>query len=114
MRQEKPIGWIGSSLEDLREFPEAARKQAGQELRKLQRGEMPNDWRPFAEVGEGVSEIRIDCVDGWFRVIYVAKFAEGIYVLHSFQKSSRRTSRHDVTIAKMRYRAVVRERKSSE
>jgi|SRR6266496_579070 len=110
---DKPIDWRGSSLDDLREFPEAARKMAGQELRKLQRGETPDDWRPFSEVGPGVNEIRIDCADGWFRVMYVAKFPEAIYVLHSFQKSSRKTSKGDVAIAEVRYRAVVRERMGS-
>lgn len=90
---DKPIDWRGSSLDDLRDFPEAARKMAGEELRKLQRGETPYDWRPFPEVGPGVNEIRIGCADGWFRVMYVAKFAEAIYVLHSFQKSSRKTAK---------------------
>jgi phage-related protein len=66
MQTDKPIDWRGSSLEDLREFPETARKQAGLDLRKLQRGALPNDWRPFAEIGPGVDEIRIDCADGWF------------------------------------------------
>ena len=108
--EDKPIDWRGSSLDDLREFPEAARKQAGHDLRKLQRRETPDDWRPFPEVGSGVNEIRIDCGDGWFRVMYVAKFAEAIYVLHSFQKSTRKTSKQDVEIAEARYRAVVRER----
>lgn len=108
--EDKPIDWRGSSLDDLREFPETARIQAGQELRKLQRGENPDDWRPFPEVGAGVNEIRIDCADGWFRVMYVAKFEEAIYVLHSFQKATRKTSKQDVEIAEARYRAVVRER----
>jgi phage-related protein len=111
---EKPIDWRGSSLDDLREFPEAARRVAGYELRKLQRGELPDDWRPFPEVGSGVNEIRIDSPDGWFRVMYVAKFQEAIYVLHSFQKSTRKTARNDVEIAKTRYRAVVTERKASK
>ena len=66
----------------------------------------PDDWRPFPEVGPGVNEIRIDCHDGWFRVMYVAKFEEAIYVLHSFQKNTRKTPRNDVEIAKFRYRAV--------
>jgi len=114
IRPDKPIDWIGSSLEDLRGFPEAARRQAGEHLRRLQRGEMPDDWRPFAEIGAGVNEIRIDCSDGWFRVMYVARFEEAVYVLHSFQKASRRTSRRDVAIAKIRYRAVVRERQVRE
>ena len=109
---DKPIDWRGSSLDDLREFPEVARRQAGFELRKLQRGEMPDDWRPFPEVGPGTNEIRIDCADGWFRVMYIAKFEEAIYVLHSFQKGSRKTSRGDVEIAKTRYRTVIAERKA--
>jgi phage-related protein len=110
----KPIDWRGSSLDDLRKFPEVARRVAGYELRKLQRGEAPDDWRPFPEVGPGVNEIRIDAPDGWFRVMYVAKFEEAIYVLHSFQKSTRKTSRNDVEVAKTRYRAVVAERKASK
>ena len=57
---EKPIDWRGSSLDDLREFPESARREAGYELRKLQRGEAPDDWRPFPEVGPGVKTPRND------------------------------------------------------
>jgi phage-related protein len=109
---DKPIDWRGSSLDDLREFPERPRRQAGYELRKLQRAEVPDDWRPFPEVAPGVNEIRIDSSDGWFRVMYVAKFEEAIYVLHSFQKSTRKTARNDVEIAKTRYRAVIAERKT--
>jgi phage-related protein len=111
---DKPIDWRGSSLEDLREFPETARKLAGQELRKVQRGEPADDWRPFPEVGPGVNEIRINCADGWFRVMYVAKFEETIYVLHGFQKKGRKTAKSDVKIARIRYRAVARERKASK
>lgn len=107
----KPIDWRGSSLDDLREFPEAARTRAGYELRKLQRGELPDDWRPFPDVGSGVNEIRIDSPGGWFRVMYVAKFEEAVYVLHSFQKKSRKTLRSDVEISKACYRVVVAERK---
>ena len=111
---DKLIDWRGSSLEDLREFPETARKLAGQELRKVQRGEPADDWRPFAEVGAGANEIRINCADGWFRVMYAAKFEEAIYVLHSFQKKGRKTAKSDVEIARIRYRAVTRERKASK
>ena len=63
-------------------------------------------------MGPGVNEVRIDCADGWFRVMYVAKFEEAIYVLHSFQKSTRATLLRDVEIAKIRYRAVLAERRS--
>ena len=111
---DKPIDWRGSSRDDLREFPEVARRVAGYELRKLQRGETPDDWRPFPEVGSGVNEIRIDSSDGWFRVMYVAKFEEALYVLHSFQKKTRKTSRNDFEVAKARYRAVIAERKTQK
>ena len=111
---DKPIDWRGSSLDDLRESHEVARRVAGYELRKLQRGEPPDDWRPFREAGSGVNEIRIDAPDGWFRVMYVAKFEEVVYVLHSFQKSTRKTSRNDVEVAKARSRAVIAERKTQK
>ena len=71
-------------------------------------GDLSRKWGP------GVNEIRIDSPDGWFRVMYVAKFEEAIYVLHSFQKSTRKTARNDVEIARTRYRAVVSERKASK
>ena len=96
----------------MREFPEVTRRTAGYELRKPQRGELADDGRTFPEVGSGVNEIRIDSPDGWFRVMCVAKFAKAIYSLHSFQKSTRKTARNDVEIAKTRYRAVVAERKA--
>ena len=83
-------------------------------MRKLQRGAAPDDWRPFPEVGPGGNEIRIDAPDVWFRVMYVAKFEVAIYVFHSFQKSTRKTSRNDVEVAKARYRAVIAERKTSK
>lgn len=64
----------------------------------------------FRRYGPGANEIRIDCADGWFRVMYVAKFEEAIYVLHSSQKATRKTSKKDVQIAETRYRVVLRER----
>ena len=106
---DKPIDWRGSSLDDLREFPETARQLAGYQLRKLQRGEVPDDWRPFPEVGPGANEVRIDCADGWFRVMYVAKFEEAIYVLHCFQKKTEKTSKTDLDLAAKRYRDLVKE-----
>ena len=111
---DKPIDWRGSSLENLRAFPEFARRDAGYQLRKLQRGEMPDDWRPFVVVGPGTSEIRIASHDGWFRIMYVAKFEEAIYVLHCFRKSTRQTSSEDVQIAGKRYKALVADRKVRE
>src|SRR5262249_2031907 len=82
---DKILVWIGASFEDLRDFPPEARRIAGYELRRIQRGLTPTDWKPMSSVGLGVNEIRIHTrVE--HRVIYVAKFEEAIYVLHAFEK----------------------------
>ncbi|MBN5274055.1 type II toxin-antitoxin system RelE/ParE family toxin [Serratia marcescens] len=107
---EKAIDWRGSSLEDLLAFPIDARKAAGFELSKVQRGLEPGNWKPMANCGSGVIEIRLYAIGGAFRVVYVAKFSEAIYVLHCFQKKAEKTSRHDIQIIKARYDAVINER----
>jgi phage-related protein len=111
MRDEKELLWVGSSYDDLLEFPREARRSAGFELGKVQAGLEPEDWKPFDSVGAGTREIRIRDVTGIFRVMYVAKFEEAIYVLHCFQKKTQATSKHDKDIAEARYRAVVNARK---
>lgn len=111
--EEKPIDWRGSSFKDLTDenvFSLEARKVAGTQLRKIQRGDEPDDWKPFDDVGAGTKEIRIKLADGAFRVMYVAKFPEAVYVLHCFKKKSQQTSQHDKDIAKLRYKAVIQER----
>ena len=107
---EKEIRWIGSAYGDLLAFPEEARRQAGFQLGKVQAGLDPDDWKPFDEIGAGVREMRIRDDAGAFRVLYVAKFDEAIYVLHCFHKKTQQTSRSDKEIAKVRYRAVARAR----
>lgn len=107
----KPIDWRGSSLDDLRDFPDDAKSVAGFQLRKLQEGEEPDRCKPMPTVGAGAYEIIVDTGSGWFRVIYVAKFAEALYVLHSFQKKTNKTPQHDIDLAKRRYAAVLKERK---
>lgn len=107
MRDEKPIKWIGSSLKDLVAFPDSAKQAAGYQLYRIQQGLDPENWRPFKSVGAGVREIRISEDKGIFRVMYVAKFADSIYVLHAFQKKTRRTAKKDVDIAKARYAKVI-------
>jgi phage-related protein len=97
--------FVGSSLEDLREFPAEARRTAGFELGFVQRGLDPSDWKPMKEVGAGVREIRIHVLGEW-RVLYVAKFAEAIYVLHTFQKKTQKTKREDIELARTRYRQI--------
>ena len=98
---EKPLHWAGSALEDLRAFPVNARRQAGYQLRRVQQGLMPDDWKPMAAVGSGVYEIRLH-VGTAHRVFYVAKFREAVYVLHAFEKRTRRTAKADIELAKAR------------
>jgi phage-related protein len=106
----KPVEFRGSSLEDLRAFPLTARREAGHQLDQVQHGREPDDWKPMNTVGQGVKEIRIRDEAGAFRVLYVAKFADAIYVLHCFQKKTQRTSKADVELAARRYRELMKER----
>jgi phage-related protein len=98
----KELRFIGSSLDDLRNFPDEARRTAGFELRAIQNGFEPSDWKPMQAVGRGVNEIRIHVLGEW-RVIYIARLREAIHVLHAFQKKSRKTSRQDIELARQRY-----------
>jgi len=107
---DKAVLWLGSSREDIRRFPREARRKAGLELRALQRGEEPADFKPIASVGSGAYEIRIHA-DGAYRVFYVAKFEEAIYVLHAFQKKTQKTAKHDIEIGRRRYQAAVQNRR---
>lgn len=109
MSSEKTIYWVGTSYDDLRSFPVSAKQEAGYQLHRVQNGLEPEDWKPFPDIGSGVKEIRIKENDGIFRIIYVAKFMNRIYVLHAFQKKSQKTRKQDIDIAKVRYSAVVQE-----
>ncbi len=106
----KPITWLGSSLEDIKAFPEEARRSAGFQLRRVQEGLAPNDWKPMPDVGAGVQEIRLHAA-GEHRVLYVARFAEAVYVLHGFEKKTRRTPKRDLELARKRYGDLVQMRR---
>ncbi len=109
--RRQPIIWMGDSRKVLREFPDLARQRAGRELARVQEGLEPDDRKPMPSIGLGVFEIRVH-VEGAFRVICVAKFAEGIYVLHAFQKKARKTPKAEIELARKRYRAMLNERKA--
>lgn len=111
MENEKPIYWVGTSLKDLLSLPDDVKREAGYQLHRIQNGLDPENWKPFKEIGLGVKEIRISDDGDAFRVIYIAKFSEKIYVLHSFQKKSQKTSLKDTKIAKTRYSAIINEEK---
>lgn len=110
----KNIDWRGSALRDLREFPADSRKRAGFELEKIQQNLLPTDWKSINSWGSGVIEIKLDALAGAFRVVYVAKFAEAIYVLHCFQKKTQQTSPKDISIIKARYAEIITERQRRE
>jgi len=106
---DKPIDWVGSSFQRLREFPVEARRQAGYQLRRAQGDLEHDDWKPMTAIGSGAMEIRIH-EPHEHRVIYVAKFPEAIYVLHAFEKKTQKTSRKDIETARKAYEKVQRER----
>lgn len=86
----KEIESLGTSLDDLREFPEIARRRSGFQLHLVQSGRDPDDWKPMATVGSGCREIRVRDPQGTFRVFYVAVMDDVVYVLHCFQKKTKR------------------------
>ena len=106
---EKSLYWIGSALDDLRGFPDVVRRAAGYELGQVQQGLMPRDWKPMTTVGAGVYEIRLH-TGVEHRVFYVAKFEEGIYVLHAFEKRTRQTPQSEIVLARRRLADVSRRR----
>jgi phage-related protein len=109
MVARKPVEFRGSSLDDLRAFPRSARHEAGHQIDQVQQGYQPDDWKPMPTVGPGAQEIRIRDADGAFRVIYVAKFADAVYVLHCFRKTTQKTSKTDLNLAAKRYRELTKE-----
>jgi len=105
----KPLAWIGSSLDDVKSFPAAARREIGYQLYKVQHGLEPSDWKPMIGLGHGVQEIRVH-TGNEYRVIYVAKFERAVYVLHAFVKKTNRTPKSDLDVAAARLKQVLQER----
>ena len=105
----KPLIWLGDSGESIRAFADDVRKIAGFQLWRVQLGLEPNDWKPMPSVGLGVQEIRIH-TGAEHRVLYVAKFVEAVYVLHAFEKRTRRTPKGDLDLARQRLRLLINQR----
>ena len=106
---DKPLAWLGNARRDVRAFPADARRRSGFQLRRVQRGLDPDDWKPMARVGPGVREIRIH-TELAHRVFYLATFDEAVYVLHAFEKRTRKTPPYELTLARDRYRALLKKR----
>ena len=104
----KPIEFLGDSLRSLREFPDDAKQDAGYQLDRVQHGLQPDDFKPMPAIGKGVEEIRVRDDTGAYRVIYTARLADAIYVLHAFQKKTQATSKRDIDLAKQRFALLSR------
>ena len=109
MTDPKPIEFRGNALDELRSFPVSARREAGYQLDLVQHSKEPDDWKPMPNIGPGVREIRIRDASGAFRIMYVAKFSDAVYVLHCFQKKTQRTSKQDLDLAESRYRELLKD-----
>ena len=110
MLHRRPIKWLGSSFRDLGRLPIEAKEEIGIQLRRVQRGLQPLDWKPMKTVGVGVKEIRIRLRNNIFRAFYLAKYSDLVYVLHVFRKKSEQTNNRDINIARRRYKSIATKR----
>ena len=101
----KQLRFVGSSLDDLRDFPLEVRRECGRELSRVQNGLMPTDWKPMLQVGTGVYELRVHTLGEW-RIIYIARHKDAVYVLHAFHKKTQQTRQSDITLARKRYQIL--------
>jgi phage-related protein len=104
----KPVKFLGDTLKGLRAFPVAARQDMGRQLDRVQRGLQPLDFKPMPTIGKGVEEIRVWDDSGTYRVIYTARLADAVYVLHAFQKKTQETAKRDIELAKTRFDQLMR------
>jgi phage-related protein len=109
----KPLEFCGNALNDLKRFPEKSRREAGRQLRRVQHGLDPHDWKPMNPVGPGAREIRIRDSHGAFRVIYVANIRNTAHVLHCFRKKTEKTAFTNLSLARQHYRAAFNEEPAS-
>ncbi|MCK6454895.1 MAG: type II toxin-antitoxin system RelE/ParE family toxin [Alphaproteobacteria bacterium] len=100
------IIFLGDSRLRIRSFPEDARREVGHELQRVQLGLDPNDWKPLAVVGAGIRELRVRSADGAFRVMYLTRTEDAIYVLHAFQKKTQKTTQKDIALAVERFKQI--------
>ena len=98
----RPVCFLGDSLKCIRDFPDDARHDVGYQLDKVQRGDQPEDFKPMPSIGKGVEEIRVSEPSGAYRIIYLARSAEAVYVLHAFQKKTQAMAKKDLEIARHR------------
>jgi phage-related protein len=103
----KAVRFLGDSRKALKEFPDDARREAGYQLDRVQMGVPANDFKPMPSIGKGVEEIRIREASGTYRIVYTARLADTVFVLHAFQKKTRATSPRDIEIARLRFQQLI-------
>ena len=102
----KPVRFVGAALADLKDFPKNAMQDVGLQLDKISKGQDPDDFKAIPRVGRGAMELRVWDEEGTFRILYVAKFEDAVYVLHCFKKTTQKIPDADIDIAKNRYKSV--------
>lgn len=104
----KPVRFLGDSRKVMREFPDDARRDAGRQLARVQKGKPADDFKPMPSIGKGVEEIQIWEASGTYRIVYTARLADTVFVLHAFQKKTEATSPRDLEVARKRFRQLTR------
>jgi phage-related protein len=107
MSTPRKVTFIGSSREDMQDFPADAKADLGKQLWAVQNDKEPKDWKPMPSIGPGVRELRTQEASGAFRVVYVARIAGKVHVLHAFQKKTQQTAQKDIDLAKRRLREAI-------
>ena len=105
--QIKPVEFLGTSLDDLRAFARGAGREAGFQIDRVQHGHEPFDWKPMAAVGQGVREIRLRDESGAYRILYLTRIEDAVYVIHCFQKKTQKTPAGDIDLARLRYKKLM-------
>jgi phage-related protein len=115
VKENVQIHWVGDAKEVLSAFPQETKGVLGYCLRRLQRGLLPDcDARRMESVGKGVWELKTSDERTWYRLIYLTRIGNALYVLHAFEKDSRKTDRRDLEIAKSRLKLVLAQLRKAE
>lgn len=105
----RPLQWVGSSKDDLKEFPDDVQDHVGFALHQAQIGLKHRDAKPLTSLGSGVLEVVSDFDTNTYRVVYAVRFREAVYVLHAFQKKSRKgiaTPKAEIDVVRRRLKAA--------
>jgi phage-related protein len=105
-RKDALIAWEGDSKEVISSFPDEVRQNLGFQLRLLQQGQPPTNYRPMSTIGSGVFELRDQDGRAWYRLIYLSRVRDVVYVLHCFEKRSRETPAKEINVARQRLKSV--------